>query len=149
MSLIFIVSTLKFDLLKPAVDRDIPSFNTKEHSSTTLILYLSSLVFMLLQQDDYLLIHGQFTITLWWLHLLFFFLFAIEFCMLRIMNRNSGKYAVELYQICINSFYTVPCGLTKYVRMKLLINALDQTIHVRVRYIQRIFDTGQFLGLQD
>lgn len=48
--------------------------------------------------------------------------------MLRIMNRNSGKYAVELYQICItggNSFYTVPCGLTKYVRMKLLINALD------------------------
>lgn len=49
MSLIFIVSTLKFDLLKPAVDRDIPSFNTKEHSSTTLILYLSSLVFMLLQ----------------------------------------------------------------------------------------------------
>lgn len=27
----------------------------------------------------------------------FFFLFAIEFCMLRIMNRNSGKYAVELF----------------------------------------------------
>lgn len=128
MSLIFIVSTLKFDLLKPAVDRDIPSFNTKEHSSTTLILYLK-LVLWCSCCCNRMTISKLFNTWLVHYHPLvvtstFFFLFAIEFCMLRIMNRNYGKYAVELYQ-SINSFYTVPCGLTKYVRMKLLINALD------------------------
>lgn len=127
MSLIFIVSTLKFDLLKPAVDRDIPSLIQKNiqvlHWFSTLVLWCSCWY-------NRMTISKLFNTWLVHYHPLvvtstFFLLFAIEFCMLRIMNRNSGKYAVELYQICINSFYTVPCGLTKYVRMKLLINALD------------------------
>lgn len=131
MPLIFIVSILKYDLLKPAVNRDIPSFtNGTFKYIVSLVPYFPGVHAVTVR---WLSISKQFSTWLvtsshWALSS------TLGFLLNRIMitSRNSGKYAVVLYVI-------LHCIPRTDVRMKL--NAPDQTIHVQEILIHAIYHT--------